>query len=105
MAADRKSDVSWCEHRKSDPANETFAGHLYRNLNHLFTFLRRPGLDATNWRAEQAVRPAVVNRKLWGGHRAQPDCLRVDRELSKRAEAPRPRSLHIRDGTASPGGV
>jgi len=27
------------------------------------------GHDATNWRAEQGVRPAVVNRKVWGGNR------------------------------------
>ena len=33
------------------------------------TFLEVPGLDATNWRAEQAIRPAVVNRKVWGGNR------------------------------------
>lgn len=26
-------------------------------------------LAATNWRAEQAIRPAVVNRKVWGGNR------------------------------------
>jgi transposase len=35
----------------------------------LFSFLTHPGTDATNWRAEQAVRPAVVNRKVWGGNR------------------------------------
>jgi len=26
-------------------------------------------VDATNWRAEQALRPAVVTRKVWGGNR------------------------------------
>jgi transposase len=26
-----------------------------------------PTLDATNWRAEQALRPAVVTRKMCGG--------------------------------------
>jgi transposase len=26
-------------------------------------------VDATNWRAEHALRPAVVNRKVWGGNR------------------------------------
>ena len=35
----------------------------------LFTFLTHPDVDATNWRAEQAIRPAVVNRKVWGGNR------------------------------------
>jgi hypothetical protein len=35
----------------------------------LFTFLTHDDVDATNWRAEQAIRPAVVNRKVWGGNR------------------------------------
>ena len=58
-----------CKGHKRNPVNERFAGHLYKNLNHLFEFLRTPGIDATNWRAEQAIRPAVVNRKVWGGNR------------------------------------
>jgi transposase len=36
---------------------------------HWFWFLIDPTIDATNWRAEQAIRPAVVNRKVWGGNR------------------------------------
>jgi transposase len=36
---------------------------------HLLTFLTAPAIQATNWRAEQAIRPAVVNRKSWGGNR------------------------------------
>lgn len=43
--------------------------HLQRERHGLFTFLTNPGVDATNWRAEQAIRPAVVNRKVWGGNR------------------------------------
>jgi transposase len=54
---------------KSHAANETFARHLWDNRKHLFTFLRHERVDATNWRAEQALRPAVVNRKVWGGSR------------------------------------
>jgi transposase len=54
---------------KTCGANERFARHLWKNRSHLFTFLRHPDLDATNWRAEQALRPAVVNRKVWGGNR------------------------------------
>lgn len=26
-------------------------------------------MPATNWMVEQALRPAVVNRKVWGGNR------------------------------------
>lgn len=35
----------------------------------LFLFLDRPDVDATNYRAEQAIRPAVINRKTSGGNR------------------------------------
>ena len=51
--------------------NETFARHLWDNRRHLLTFLRQENVDATNWRAEQALRPAVVNRKVWGGNRTE----------------------------------
>jgi transposase len=35
----------------------------------MFTFLADPEVDATNWQAETGIRPAVVNRKVWGGNR------------------------------------
>lgn len=57
------------EWTRADEANERLAKHLFTHRQQLFTFLRHPGLDATNWRAEQAIRPAVVNRKVWGGNR------------------------------------
>jgi transposase len=28
--------------------------------------------EPTNWEGEQAIRPAVVNRKVWGGNRTWP---------------------------------
>jgi hypothetical protein len=31
-----------------------------------FTFLRQPGLDATNWRAELAIRFGILLHKVWG---------------------------------------
>jgi transposase len=43
--------------------------HLARESEALFTFLTGDNIDATNWRAEQGIRPAVVNRKVWGGNR------------------------------------
>lgn len=49
--------------------NEQLAKHLAKHRRQLFTFLRQPGIDATNYQAEQALRPAVVNRKIWGGNR------------------------------------
>ena len=51
------------------PRNRRLANHLLREREALFTFLSCPGLEATNWRAEQAIRPMVVTRKVWGGNR------------------------------------
>jgi transposase len=41
--------------------------HLAGQENALLRFLLDPTLDATNWRAEQALRPAVITRKMCGG--------------------------------------
>ncbi len=49
------------------PAIERFAKHLATEFVAVFNFLVHPALDATNWRAEQAIRPAVVTRKMCGG--------------------------------------
>jgi transposase len=49
--------------------NARFARHLTRHRDALFTYLKHPEIEATNWPAEQALRPAVVNRKVWGGSR------------------------------------
>ena len=54
---------------KANAANETLAQHLWNHRDELFTFLRQPGLDATNWRAELAIRFGVILRKVWGGSR------------------------------------
>src|SRR4029453_9568182 len=54
---------------KTNAANERLAQHLWAHRHDLFTFLRQPGLDATNWRAELAIRFGVILRKVWGGNR------------------------------------
>lgn len=51
-------------------ANRRLIKHLRHQRHALFSFLTIDGIDATNWRGEQAVRPAVVNRKVWGGNRS-----------------------------------
>src|SRR5436305_8555610 len=61
---DRALDRRW---RSS--ANRRLANHLSRERDAVFTFLYCPGMEATNWRAEQATRPRVVARKVWGGNR------------------------------------
>ena len=55
--------------RPTHEPNRRLLAHLARERDHLFTFLTDPGVQATNWRAEQALRPAIVNRKSWGGNR------------------------------------
>src|SRR5207247_3378810 len=56
--------------RPTHAPNRRLLGHLTNEREHLFTFLTEPGVQATNWRAEQALRPAIVNRKSWGGNRS-----------------------------------
>jgi len=78
---------------KTHAANERFAKFLEAHLDELFVYLKRPGVDATNWRGEQAIRPAVVNRKVWGGNRtwagaqAQGILTSVLRTLAQRGHA------------------
>jgi hypothetical protein len=57
-----------CE-REIDAANETSAQYLWNHRDDLFTLLRQPGPDATNWRAELAIRFGVILRKVCGGSR------------------------------------
>jgi transposase len=55
--------------RETGAANERLASHMWNHLDALFTFLRQPGLDATNWQAELPIRFGVILRKVWGGNR------------------------------------
>ena len=50
---------------------ERFAKHLANEFPAVFLFLCDPSIEATNWRAEQAIRPAVVTRKVCGGNRTR----------------------------------
>ena len=55
--------------RFTHPPNRRLARHILKHAMHWFWFLIDPTVAATNYRAEQAIRPAVVNRKVWGGNR------------------------------------
>lgn len=57
------------EAKLSHPGNAKFHKHLVNHREEILTFLYEPDLEATNWPAEQAVRPLVVNRKVFGGNR------------------------------------
>lgn len=67
----RQKMATLTEPTKTHAANERFAGHLFRQQRHLFTFLKVKGIDATNYRAEQALKMPIVNRKVWGGNRTE----------------------------------
>jgi transposase len=51
------------------PAYQTLANTLMNHFEQWFAFVYEPRIEPTNWQAEQAIRPAVVNRKVWGGNR------------------------------------
>jgi len=55
--------------RFGHPADQRLAKHLRHELPHRFTFLRCPGLPATNNFAERAIRLMAIARKTWGGNR------------------------------------
>ena len=52
------------------PDVRCFAKQLTTEWNALFTFLHNPTINATNWRADQAIRPALVTRKVCGANRS-----------------------------------
>jgi transposase len=59
------------EGRLTHEPNARLQKHLAREREALFPFLHHPEVEATNWRGEQAMRPAVVNRKTSGGNRSE----------------------------------
>lgn len=72
----RKLDLDWrldelITQNFSNDENRKLAWHIIDHREHVFSFLEHPELEATNWPAEQAIRPAVVNRKMSGGNRSR----------------------------------
>jgi transposase len=55
--------------RFTHDGNRRLANFLKDHSCEVFAYLRHPGMAATNYRGEQSIRPAVVNRKVWGGNR------------------------------------
>jgi transposase len=51
------------------PAAAVLSAHLLNHFASWFSFLSDAAVPPTNALGEQAVRPAVVNRKVWGGNR------------------------------------
>lgn len=68
LTAEMDRLLAW---RPTDDANRKLLKHLRNERDALFTFLRDPRVPASNWWGEQAMRPAVVTRKVWGGNRTE----------------------------------
>ena len=66
VAAAMNHFLAW---RPTDDENRKLVKHLRKERDALFLFLKNPIVPATNWWGEQAIRPAVVTRKVWGGNR------------------------------------
>ena len=60
------------DHVRTLPAIQRFAAHLRVELPALLSSLFDRTIDVTNWRPAQALRPAVVNRKVGAGNRSAP---------------------------------
>jgi transposase len=78
------------------PDCQRLAAHLTTEWPALFGFLFDPTVDATNWRAEQALRPAVVNRKVSGGNRSERGA-KTQHILTSVIQTARARNLRPRD--------
>jgi hypothetical protein len=59
------------DRREGRAVSTNFAGEPRPEADYQLMFLIDRSLPATNYRAEQALRPAVVNRKVWGGNRTE----------------------------------
>jgi transposase len=77
------------------PDVQRFARHLLTELPALFSFLVDPALDATNWRAEQAIRPAVVTRKMCGGGNRSPQGAETQQVLASLLRTAQQRDLDV----------
>ncbi len=67
---DQRADAVILPARR-DPDEERIANRLRKRRQWLFTFLDYPDVEATNNRAERALRPAVIARKLSCGNKTQ----------------------------------
>lgn len=61
----------FCARTPTHDPNRKLVAHVARERNHLLAFLTHGGVAATNWRAEQALRGMICNRKHWGGNKTR----------------------------------
>lgn len=80
--------------RPTNKLNARYLRHLVRERDHLLTFLDVPELEATNWAAEQAIRPAVIARKLSGCNRTDRGA-RAQERITSLARTAKQRTLDL----------
>jgi transposase len=68
QALERQADLLVLPTRNNE-VEEKVANRLRKQRDHLFTFLYREEVEATNNRAERQLRPAVISRKLSCGNK------------------------------------
>jgi transposase len=74
-----------------------FAVHLRTEFEAVFSFLFDPTLDATNWRAEHALRPAVITRKMCGGGNRTPRGAQTQQVLTSLLRTAQQRGVNTTD--------
>ena len=62
----REALQHWIEKEYSESKVQKFIGKISNGFDYWFTFIINPGVEATNNRAERALRPQVVLRKIMG---------------------------------------
>jgi transposase len=70
QALQRKA-VQLLEPPRSEPNEEAVRKRLFKQRDHLFTFLDHDGVEPTNNLAERQLRPAVIARKISCGNKTQ----------------------------------
>ena len=62
----REALQHWIEKKFFEAKVQKFIGKISNGFDYWFTFIINPGMEATNNRAERALRPLVVLRKIMG---------------------------------------
>lgn len=75
----RMRRLTRCYRTQSAHPAQALATWLHQHEDELFTFVRTAGVEGTNNRAERALRPFVIGRKISGGSRSpQGSAIRCD---------------------------
>ena len=83
-------------HPRAVPEHATRVRHLWNRFEQWFAFVFDSRIEPTNWKVEQAIRPTVVNYKVWGGNRTAV-CAKAQGVLMSVLETCRRQALSVVD--------